>query len=185
MDAIYGRRTVRCFSTAKVPDATIHALLYAAVQAPTLSQGAAPIGFSVITNHSMLNVLSDWTTRSCNTVEGDLPSMVADIDTGDLTASGLFHGAGTLIVLYIFSSDERHVPECWMAADNIMLAACGMGLGTCLIAPALGALNTPEWKKRLDVPESAQAGAAIVVGFPVGPLPRVNRFPPEIVSWIS
>ena len=38
-----------------------------------------------------------------------------------------------------------------------MLAATAMGLGTCMIGLAVSALNTPEWKKELDVPSNLTA----------------------------
>lgn len=183
MDAIYGRCVVRRFTDSKVPEAAIHALLYAAVQAPTLAQDTTALGFSVICDRQILHDLSDWTGRLYNAVEGETPRPHgADMKE---TGFSLFHNAGTLIILYAMSDDERHLPECWMAAENLMLAACGMGLGTCLIAPVVDALNSLEWKQRLDVPRATRAVTAIVVGTPAGALPSVNRFPPEVFSWIS
>jgi nitroreductase len=181
MDAIYSRRAVQRFTAAPVPETAIHALLYAAVQAPTLAQDSAALGFSVIGDRQVLCDLSEWTGRLYNAVEGQamIPHR-AEIDNLDF-----FHGGSLLMVIYDLSGEARHVPECWMAAENLMLAACGMGLGTCLIASAVDALNGAEWKRRLAVPKAALAVAAIVLGTPEGPLPTVNRFPPEVFSWIS
>jgi nitroreductase len=183
MDAIYGRRAVRRFNDTKVPEAAIHALLYAAVQAPTLAQDTTVLGFSVICDRQILHDLSDWTGRLYNAVEGETPRPHGP----DMKETGfsLFHNAGTLIILYAMSDDERHLPECWMAAENLMLAACGMGLGTCLITPVIDALNSREWKQRLEVPLATRAVTAIVIGTTAGTLPSVNRFPPEVFSWVS
>ncbi|MCR6659121.1 MAG: nitroreductase family protein [Asticcacaulis sp.] len=181
MDAIYSRRAVRQFTGAKVPETAIHALLYAAVQAPTLAKETAALGFSIIGDRQILGELSEWTGRLYNAVEGEAllphPAGSNDLD--------FFHGGGLLMVIYDLSGDERHLPECWMAAENVMLAACGMGLGTCLIAPVVAALNRPEWKIRLEAPKAALAVCAIVLGTPEGPLSAVSRFPPEVFSWLS
>jgi nitroreductase len=183
MDAIYSRRAVRRFAALPVPEAAIHALLYAAVQGPTLSQSQASIGFSVIRDRKALIALSDWTGRQYNA--GEEEAVSAHINDANSPSLTFFHDGGTLIILYTLLADDRHLPECWMAAENLMLAACGMGLGTCLIGPAIDALNTSHWKTRLNVYPTARAVAAIVVGKPDGDLPPVKRFPPEVFSWIS
>ena len=181
MDAIYSRRAVRRFTNAPVAETAIHALLYAAVQAPTLAQDSAALGFAVIGDRQVLCDLSEWTGRLYNAVEGQ--AMIPH--RAEMNDLDFFHGGSLLMVIYDLSGEARHVPECWMAAENLMLAACGMGLGTCLIAPAVDALNGAEWKRRLAVPKAALAVAAIVLGTPEGPLPTVNRYPPEVFSWLS
>jgi nitroreductase len=64
-----------------------------------------------------------------------------------------------------------------------MLAACAMGLGTCVIGSSVGALNSDEWKGRLGVPREWSAIAPIIVGVASEQTPPVHRKPAEIVSW--
>ena len=73
--------------------------------------------------------------------------------------------------------------DCWLAAENLMLAACARGLGTCVIGFAVSALNTPEWKTELKIPVEMNAIAPIIVGVPVGETALVPRKQPEIVIW--
>jgi nitroreductase len=45
----------------------------------------------------------------------------------------------------------------WLAAENLMLAAHAMGLGTCVIGSAVPALNTPKSKAELNIPSECTA----------------------------
>jgi hypothetical protein len=47
------------------------------------------------------------------------------------------------------------VADCWLAPENLMLAACAKGLGACVIGLAVSALSTPEWKAELKIPDGA------------------------------
>jgi nitroreductase len=95
----------------------------------------------------------------------------------------IFYDAGTLVVIWGKPMGPFVTADCWLAAENLMLAACAKGLGTCVIGFAVGALNLPEWKARLGVPANWSAIAPIIVGVPAGPTPPVPRKEPEIASW--
>lgn len=102
------------------------------------------------------------------------------LDTPDFN---IFYDAGTLVVIWAKPMGPFVAADCWLAAQNLMLAACAKGLGTCVIGFAVGALNTPEWKAHLGVPAEWTAIAPIIVGAPAGSTPPVPRKKPEIVSW--
>jgi nitroreductase len=74
--------------------------------------------------------------------------------------------------------------DCWLAAENLMLAAFAMGLGTCCIGLALPMLNLPDIKAELGIPTEVTAVAAIVVGIPRGEAVPVARKDPEILAWV-
>jgi nitroreductase len=95
-----------------------------------------------------------------------------------------FYNAGTLIVIYSKLQGSFVVADCWLAAENLLLAAYAQGLGTCVIGFAVSALNTPEWKAELKIPAEMTAIAPMIVGVPAGVTPPVPRKPPEIISWI-
>ena len=64
-----------------------------------------------------------------------------------------------------------------------MLAAYGLGLGTCPIGFARPWLDLLETKRELDVPEHYSAVFPVVVGYPAGTPAPVSHDPPEVVSW--
>ena len=76
------------------------------------------------------------------------------------------------------------VADCWLAAENLLLAACAQGFGTCVIGFAVSTLNTPEWKAELKIPAGMTAVAPVIVGVAAGETPPVTRKLAEILTWI-
>ena len=97
----------------------------------------------------------------------------------------VFYDAGTLIVICAKRLGEFVTADCWLAAENLMLAACAMGLGSCCVGFAIPALHTRDTKHELGIPEGVDPIAAIIVGVPRGESPVVPRKPPEILRWIA
>ena len=75
------------------------------------------------------------------------------------------------------------VADCWLAAENLMLAAVSMGLGTCVIGSAISGLNAPETKDELGISNEVSAIAPIIVGVPSEEPPATSRKQPEILAW--
>jgi len=161
MDAIYSRRAVRDFTPEDLPETALHALLYAAVQAPSVVAGDL-WGFSVIQDRAMLKALSDDTAGN---------------------GFNIFFNAGTLVTIYGDGAQAFAPAGCWLAAENLILAACGMGIGACIIGMAVEALNAPGWKARLEIPSGMTAVAPIILGMPAGANTPVHRPAPNILSW--
>ena len=95
----------------------------------------------------------------------------------------IFYNADTLVVIYAKPMGAFVAADCWLAAENLMLAACAMGLGTCCIGSAVPALNEAEVKAELSVPADFTAVVPIVVGVPSGSPAAVPRREPQILSW--
>ena len=95
----------------------------------------------------------------------------------------VFYNAGTLIVIYSKFQGQFVVADCWLAAENLMLAACAKGLGSFVIGFAVSALNTQEWKADLGIPAEMTAIAPIIVGLPASETPLVPRKEPDIFTW--
>jgi nitroreductase len=77
------------------------------------------------------------------------------------------------------------VADCWLAAENLMLTACALGLGSCVIGLAVDALNDDRMRRLLGLPPDFNAIAPIVVGTPADPARQrpTPRKPPRIVLW--
>ncbi len=184
MDVIHHRRAVRDYLPDKVDAAVIHQLLDAAVHAPTAIH-EEPWAFVIIQDKVILDRLSDkvkeMLVKGTDPIHPLFKSHGADRFTRpDFNA---FYNAGTLVVIYGKPLGNFVVADCWLAAENLMLAACSLGFGTCPIGLAVAALNTPQWKQALGVPAELTAYAPIIVGKPAGATPVVPRKPPEILRW--
>lgn len=183
LDAINARRSVRAYTPETLDRATVDALLAAAVRAPTAMR-EEPWLFAVIQNTGTLKRLSD---RAKELLREDAERGDFDRERArDLLARpdfNVFYDASTLIVIYGRPLGRFVVADCWLAAENLMLAACAMGLGTCVIGLAVSVLNTGDVKVELGIPPEVTAFAPIIVGVPSGATPVTPRQAPRIISW--
>jgi nitroreductase len=184
IDAIHNRRSIRSYSPQQLDAAIIRTLLDAAVWAPTAVH-EEPWAFVIVQDRALLKSLSDR-AKKIFTLEAErahpqqasrLLDMLADPDFN------IFYNAGTLIVICARPKGVFVTADCWLAAQNLLLAAYSMGLGTCVIGFAVPALNTPEIKAELGIPAECSAIAPIIVGVPSGDMPRSSRKKLEILTW--
>jgi nitroreductase len=96
----------------------------------------------------------------------------------------IFYHAPALVVIAAADPTDWAVEDCALAAENLMLAAYAMDLGTCWIGFAQNWLATPEGKAELGIPATYAPIAPIVVGHPRRPPPPVPRKNPDIL-WID
>lgn len=188
ISAIYQRRAVRSYTAEIVEKETIEQLIDAAVHAPTAVH-REPWAFAVIQNKERLRQYSDR-AKSLLLAQQDAKSFFQATEPRALAVLSdptfnIFYDAGTLVVIGCTERGPFVEADCWLAAENLMLAATARGLGTCCIGFAVGVLNTPEAKQELGIPDGGAAVAPIIIGVPKGPMPVGTRKPPVILSWIS
>jgi nitroreductase len=182
-EAIYQRRAVRHFRPEEVEVEAVQRLLEAAVQAPSVLN-QQPWAFGVFHGRQRLEA---WSDRAKGHLLATFPTtMELHLHTEEFYSRdeyNVFHGADTLIVIYATKGREKPEEQCFLAAQNLMLAASDLGLGTCPIGYVRSWLNLPEIKRELGVPDHYTAVFPVVVGYPAGEPEAVPRRPPEIVSW--
>jgi nitroreductase len=182
--AINARRSVRSYAPHKLDRAAVNALLAAAVRAPT-ARHEEPWAFVIVQDSALLRRLSDRAKgliaeeaqRTHHDRGGHAPDVFSQPEFN------IFYNAGTLIVICAKPMGPFVVADCWLAAENLMLAACAMGLGTCVIGSAASALNTREAKAELGISAEIAAIAPIIVGIPSGETAHTVRKEPEILAW--
>jgi nitroreductase len=184
MKNIYQRRSVRNYTPKPVDRTVIHTLLDAAVRAPT-AMDQEPWSFVVIQDQSVLDRVSIETKARLHeeVKSSNEPRAQHLLHVADNPQFHVFHNASTLILICGKFAGPFVEADCWLAAENLMLAACASGLGTCVIGFAVAELNTPQWKAELKIPEVMTVIAPIIVGTPAGETPPTPRKPPEILSW--
>ena len=197
--AINERASVRGFKKEPVPRELIEQLLDAARKAPSASN-QQPWNFVVVTGgikekladdilsaHRKLSKHYDpskgktiprlYMERTKKLLIGIRPylkkmdkQVVPFIEEG----SCVFYGAPVLIVV---TQDRSHpqskLVDIGCAVENIVLAAQGKGLGTCIIALILMFENII--REHLAIPDSMDIVVGIALGYPDGELP-VNAF---------
>jgi len=166
MSAIYNRRAVRSNKEQPIDVEKIDALLKAAVHAPS-AVDEEPWAFAIIQDKAILKRLSESAKKIMSSTLHE-PSESHFIERFTQPDFKAFYDAGTLIVIYGKPLGPFVSADCWLAAENLMLAAYGMGLSTCVIGSVVAALNSPEWKKEFTIPEDMTAYLASLLEFKCG-----------------
>jgi nitroreductase len=191
LDAIARRRSVRAYAPHVIDEQTVRELLHAAVQAPT-AMHAEPWAFVIVQDAQLLKRLSDRAKATLLEHAATFHDLhrISEPPRDSAFARALvnpdfniFYDAGTLIVLCGPSSGPFVPADCWLAAENLMLAAAAMGLGTCCIGSALPALNLPESRAELGIPADVTAFAAVIAGAPAETPQVLPRKEPKILAW--
>lgn len=176
------RRSIRTYAAEPVEEAKIAVLLDAAVHAPS-AMNVQPWGFAVVQDKGRLKRYSDMAKellleRMDHPKSKQYEGMLRDPEFN------IFYDANTLIVICATARGTYTDADCWLAAENLLLAACNEGLGSCCIGFAVPVLNTETVKRELNIPAAGAAVAPVIVGYPRGEATFVTRSAPKILSWI-
>jgi len=183
-EAILARRSVRSYTTQPLEKGIISSLLEAAIRAPTAMHGE-PWAFVIIEDKQLLRNLSDQAKPMLLRMMHHQHQQAFKLfELPGNKNFNIFYNAGTLILICgntkIYSSEA----DCWLATENLILAACAMGLGSCIIGCALPILNLAETKIKLGIPHEFTVVAPIVIGYPDDTPTPTSRKHPRILSSI-
>jgi nitroreductase len=185
-EAILARRSVRRYISQPVEPDVVRLLIEAAIHAPSAFHGE-PWAFFVIDDDAALTQLSNQAKPLFLNEARRLGQKRSSrcLEAFEDPDFNIFYNAGTLIVICGDTASPYSAADSWLAAENLMLAACAMGLGSCVVACALPALNEPATKQRLGVPEKYAAVAPIIVGYPAEETPPTPRREPLILGKVA
>jgi len=186
LDAIKSRRAIRSYEDKPVLESVIQTMLEAATYAPS-AINVQPWKFTIVTKKAEMNRLSDIAK----------PALVRALpDVGDEGLVGLkkrltdpnyniFYNAPLLI--FVSGAKSPYVVyDCTMAAQNMMLAAYTLGIGSCWIGTAVPTANDPKIKPSLGIPEDHDVHAAVIFGYPKGGFPKAPlKSPAQILKRID
>jgi nitroreductase len=185
LEAIKSRRAIRSYEDKPVPDSAIQTMLEAATYAPS-AINIQPWKFTIITNKTEMKRLSDIAK----------PALIRALpDVGDEGLVGLkkrlsdpqfniFYNA-PLLIFVSGAKSTYAVYDCSMAAQNMMLAAYSLGIGSCWIGTAVSTANSPKVKADLGVPEDHEVHAAIIFGYPKETPKAPLKRPAQVLKRIN
>lgn len=176
LDVIHRRCSARSFTPELVDAETIRTLLEAATRAPT-AMHAEPWAFVVVQDIARLHRYSEMTKAAWR--GRDFAATLLG------PGFNVFYGANTLIVICARPSGPFAVADCWLAAENLMLAGTALGLGTCCIGSAVEALDEPAVRAELGIPSDYTVVAPIIVGRTADTCEPASRKPAEVLAWIT
>lgn len=182
MDVIRARRSVRSYEPDPISQEVLFHLMKAAILAPS-AMNLQPWAFGVISDSKKISHLSDRVKAFLLGKVAEWPWLAQFKERFESPDYNVFYNAPAVIVIYASSSQPTSQIDCALAAENLMLAACDLGLGTCWIGFARELLDLPEVKREMKVPEEYTAVAPIIVGHPAEETPAREKNPPDVLYW--
>mgnify|MGYP003610095991 FL=1 len=182
MEAIYNRRSVRFYTEETVDKDTIEKLIKAGIQAPS-AMNVQPWAFGVIQDKALMQKISDDTKAYLLASISAKPYLEGYRQLFSNPEFNIFYKAPALIITFAKPEGPNPACDCALAAQNIMLAAHSLGLGSCWIGFAQMSLNTPELKEQLGIPKEYIAVAPIIIGHPAKTSPEIFKREPQILFW--
>ena len=164
LTAIKGRRSVRRFEAKPVPRETLEHLIEAAVWAPSGGNGQT-WRFVVVTDPGMMKKIKMVSPG----LLGGPPAVI--VIAQDLNLAK--HKGGEMGEEIITKMDSA------MAAQNILLAAHSLGLGTCVIA----SFHAKAVGQLVKLPEMVVPQLLVSVGYPDQDPPPPARKLKEVTWW--
>lgn len=183
LQAIRERRAVRDYKQEPVSAGLIYQLISSASWAPSAMNGQS-CHFTVVTDSALLDEIS---TRAKAWLLENVSTLPQAAHFRDLLRDENFHmlyHAPALVIISAPSENQWAKEDCSVAAQNLMLAAASLELGSCWIGFAQSWLNTPDGQALLNLSSRNLCVAPIVVGHPKAVLPAIPRKAPAI-TWVG
>ncbi|HTN95205.1 MAG TPA: nitroreductase family protein [Gallionella sp.] len=136
-EANLSRRSVRTYAPDELDRDTVATLLEAAVRAPT-AMHEEPWAFVVLQDHALLQRFSDLVNPIFieEVRHRNAHGTSHSFDHFTKPDFNIFHGAPVFIIICAKPSSQFVSADCWLAAENLLLASSAIGLGSCVIGSA-------------------------------------------------
>lgn len=189
---IYERRSVRSFKEQVPSDEELKEIIRAGTFAPN-GANAQGLRFVVISDRALLNKYSTVAKALfVDTIKKQLEKLPADKAEGPRRMMqmlsnpdfNIFYDAPTLILVLANPSCLTPMEDGATAAENMMLAAWSMGIGSCWIGFANPLQHSTEFLNEMGIPSDHRLIAPIILGYPKKAPPKGKRNEPEILKWI-
>ena len=181
-EAVRGRRAVRDYQPEPVSNAMLKQVIVAASWAPS-AMNEQSWRFTAVTDLALMAQISGKAKQFMLTETMNMPREDHFRDLLSDPDFNIFYNAPVLMV--ISAPAGRWCTEnCALAAQNAMLEAYALGLGSCWIGFAEGWLNSEEGLSALSLPQDARVVAPLILGHPRSETPPVPRKKLQ-VTWLG
>ena len=171
MKVIMHRRAIRRFDPAQIAEEKLEQILQAGMYAPSAG-GRQGVIFAVCQNREANEKLGKIKRANSNPrmatgtdfVSKEQPS-IAD----DPKLINAFYDAPTVITLFAPRNFLFSVDDCAVAAENMMLLADSLGIGSCYIGQGWTAFADPygqEILRKWEIPDGYYAVMQLLLGYP-------------------
>ena len=191
---ILERRTIRKYVSKQIPKEILEIILNAGLYAP--NAGGRQSAIIVVCQDNVLNeklgkinknMMADIFEKNgispkMGSVSKEQPSLIDDSNI-----KSAFYGAPTVLTLFA-QKNYNQTGDCFVMAENIILAARSLGIGSCIVARAAETFATEEGKniqKEWGFDENYEAKLHIILGYPDGDWPSTKPRKDNRIKWIQ
>lgn len=171
LETIAHRRSIRRFDTRQIEEETLQKILQAGLYAPSAG-GRQGVLFVVCQDREVnarLGKIKRANSHPRMASGGNYVSLQQPSIADDPKLTNAFYDAPTVITLFGPKNFLFAVDDCAVAAENMMLAADALGVGSCYIGQGWPAFADPygqEILRKWNIPADHYAVMQIVLGYP-------------------
>lgn len=178
LECIQTRRAIRKYRPEQISEWQLEAILLAGTQAP--SAGGRQFAIMVVCQNREVNeqlgainraaFYQGRTLTAAIRVSAEQPSIADDPEI-----PSVFYGAPTVITLFAPKGHMYADADCCVMAQNMMLAAHSLGVGSCLIGRAREAMASEfgqQLQHQWQVSQDLEATFHVILGYIDGELPK-------------
>jgi nitroreductase len=172
MRVIKARMSIRVYEDKALPKDVVKSILEAAKYAPT-ARNLQELEYKVITNKTLINKLSEGIAAAMQK-EG----MSLKGPSG--AKPDFFHDAPLLLIITAPKDNYWASADAGLAAQNVMLYATSINIGSCFIGMAKLIERDKNLLKMLHIADNMNIVAAVICGYPAeNPVPREKKLTAE------
>lgn len=184
LEVIMTRRSVRKFEEQQIPDAVLEKILEAGAYAPS-ALALQPWAFVIVQDQEFLSRVSDYCKPVMISLMKDAHDGMSDTFRTLLESPGysIYYHAPTVIMIVGRTNSRFREIDCSLCAENMMLAAHALGIGSCWIGSTEVAYTNKELMAGFHIPDGYSPVGTIVFGYPKEK-PEVNDKHTPKVTWV-
>jgi nitroreductase len=184
------RRSIRKYKPEQIDDDKLDAILQAGIYAPSAGnrQSAMIVVCQNETINRELGIINKSAFKGRISTQNAYISKEQPSIADDTTIQSGFYGAPTVLTLFAPKNFLYSEADCCVIAQNIMLAAHSLGIGSCMVmraqdtfASELGNQLQKEW----GIDKDYEAKAHITLGYPAATPPTAKPRKENRVKKIS
>ncbi|NDW10035.1 nitroreductase [Dysgonomonas sp. 520] len=151
VESIMNRRSIRSYKPEQIKQEQLDTIMQCAINAPS-ARNLQAWEVRVIQNPDLLKRINDRFVEKTKAKEG----------------SNVFHNSPTLIIVGKDKENPYSPVDCGLLAQNILLSAESMGIGTCVVGYVAVVFNDEvgkEFLKEIKMPDNFDVAFGISIGY--------------------
>ena len=185
LQTILHRRSIRRFDPRQIDEGALEQILQAGLYAPSAGGRQGPL--FVVSQDREVNLrlgrIKRANSRPRMAAAGSYVSREQPSIADDPAITDAFYGAPTVVTLFGPKNFLFAPEDCAAAAENMLLAAAGLGLGSCFLMGPMAAFSDPALRARLELPEGYEPLVGVALGYAAPEHPAAPERTDAGITW--